>query len=161
MISINDTDLQDLGIFVSEIVGFQNIPKRKKPYENIYAGENGSEPFLDAQDIFVEPRDFKIKGALIASSISVAETKFSELQGLLKGSVRLQIDYLGRVFFTYLDKGMKANRFGSVSSPKFDIEIGLVEINPLNKIKFSHLIDFDGNNLIDFDGNNLIGYENG
>jgi hypothetical protein len=159
MISINDTDLRDLGIFVSEIVGFQNIPKRKKPYENIYAGKDGSEPFLDAQDIFVEPRDFKIKGALIASNISTAETNFGLLQDLLKGGVRLQIDYLGRVFFTYLKNGMKANRFGSIHNPTFDLEISLSEVNPLNKITFTELASFDSEQIVDFENNIIIGYE--
>lgn len=159
MISINDTDLTSLGIFVSELIGFQNIPNRKKPYENIYAGEDGSEPFLDAQDIFVETRDFKIKGALLASSISVAETNFATLQGLLKGGVRLQIDYLGKVYFTYLKKGMKVNRLGTVINPKFDLEIVLVEVNPLNKMTFQELIDFDSEQIVDFENNIIIGYE--
>ena len=159
MISINDTNLQDLGIFVSELIGFQNIPKRKKPYENIYAGENGSEPFLDAQDIFVETRDFKIKGALVADSITEAETNFSTLQGLLVGGVRLQIDYLGKVYFTYLKKGMKADRMGTINNPTFNIEITLVEVNPLNKITFTELTSFDSEQIVDFNGNIIIGYE--
>ena len=159
MISINDTDLQVLGIFVSELIGFQNIPKRKKPYENIYAGENGSEPFLDAQDYFVETRDFKIKGHLVASTISEAETNFANLQGLLNGAVRLQVDYLGNVYFTYLKKEMKVNRLGSINVPKFNLEITLVEVNPLNKIKFSKLIDFEGNDIVDFEGKKIKVYE--
>ena len=77
---------------------------------------------------------------------------------MLNGAVRLQVDYLGSVYFTYLKKGMKVNRLGSVNVPKFNLEITLVEVNPLNKIKFSQLTDFDNNDLIDFDNNDLIGY---
>lgn len=157
---INNTDLESLGIYVSEFSGYSDIPARKGVTENDFAGYDGVTAVNDV--INVDSRQLILKCYMITDTMQLALTNINSLRNLLyqqNSNLILRIDYLDQVFICYCKDGFKAKRnTANVNSSKIvhEFMIKLIELNPTLVLTYGQAVDGAPNNLQDGNGDNFI-----
>jgi len=98
---IDGINLKDVfGLDVKRVSGIEDIPGRKGETFQDWNDSDGIEPFVDADDIILKERVFKIEAYLMSGTVQTGQTLLGMLETILfsPGSRYLTIDYAGSFY---------------------------------------------------------------